>query len=193
MQDRQRERQERADDEEIESAFRLAALYITLAFALQPKRDVYKRSLKVSTATNRLHALVWQLLGTTYIVLMTSSVQVVRPLLPGGALCAGPLQAVVPLTAHSSSERCSHVPTFVRIGLRHSLVTALCFLLLRRIFVPGGRPGTLCWITMASGIQLTAKHHQAVHQTRAGTLQGVPERLASLCWPLSCSWLVWKV
>ena len=58
MQDRQRERQERADDEEIESAFRLAALYITLAFALQPKRDVYKRSLKVSTANDRLHALV---------------------------------------------------------------------------------------------------------------------------------------
>ncbi len=46
-QDRQRERQERADGEEIEHAFKLAALYITLAFALQPKRDVYKRSLKV--------------------------------------------------------------------------------------------------------------------------------------------------
>ena len=48
VQDRQRERQERADDEEIDYAFKLAALYITLAFALQPKRDVYKRSLKVS-------------------------------------------------------------------------------------------------------------------------------------------------
>jgi hypothetical protein len=105
MQDRQRERQERADDEEIESAFRLAALYITLASALQPKRDVYKRSLKVSTANDRLHALVQQLFGTTHIVLMTSSAQVVRPLLPGGALCAGQLQAVVPSTAHSSSER----------------------------------------------------------------------------------------
>lgn len=48
VQDRQRERQERAEDEEIEYTFKLAALYITLAFALQPKRDVYKRSLKVS-------------------------------------------------------------------------------------------------------------------------------------------------
>jgi len=47
-QDRQREKQERADEEDIEYAFKLAALYITLAFALQPKRDVYKRSLKVS-------------------------------------------------------------------------------------------------------------------------------------------------
>ena len=48
MQDRQREQQERADSEEVDYAFKLAALYITLAFALQPKRDVYKRSLKVS-------------------------------------------------------------------------------------------------------------------------------------------------
>ena len=47
-QDRQQEKQERADEEDIEYAFKLAALYITLAFALQPKRDVYKRSLKVS-------------------------------------------------------------------------------------------------------------------------------------------------
>ena len=47
VQDRQRERQERADGEEIDHAFKLAALYITLAFALQPQRDVYKRSLKV--------------------------------------------------------------------------------------------------------------------------------------------------
>ena len=47
MQDRQREQQERADGEEVDYAFKLAALYITLAFALQPKRDVYKRSLKV--------------------------------------------------------------------------------------------------------------------------------------------------
>ena len=46
MQDRQREQQERADSEEVDYAFKLAALYITLAFALQPKRDVYKRSLK---------------------------------------------------------------------------------------------------------------------------------------------------
>ena len=48
VQDRQREQQERADGEEVDYAFKLAALYITLAFALQPKRDVYKRSLKVS-------------------------------------------------------------------------------------------------------------------------------------------------
>ena len=47
IQDRQRERQEQADNEEIDHAFKLAAIYITLAFALQPKRDVYKRSLKV--------------------------------------------------------------------------------------------------------------------------------------------------
>ena len=60
VQDRQRERQERADDEEIDHAFKLAALYITLAFALQPKRDVYKRSLKVcddlqSLSERKLH------------------------------------------------------------------------------------------------------------------------------------------
>ncbi len=106
MQDRQRERQERADDEEIERAFRLAALYITLAYALQPKRDVYKRSLKVRTANYRLRAPMQLLFGTTCMsVLMTTFVQVVRPLLPGGALCAGPLQAVVPSTAHKSYER----------------------------------------------------------------------------------------
>ena len=33
-------------------------------------------------------------------------VQVVRPLLPGGALCSGKLQAVVPDTSRTTHERC---------------------------------------------------------------------------------------
>ena len=74
-----------ADEEASERLFRLAAQYIVLAFALQPGKEVYRRSLGV-----------------------------VRELLPRPALRCGTLLAAEPATAGTCHERrAGRLPKFL--------------------------------------------------------------------------------